>query len=212
MDREDNMKIPEGVIPESWACVDCGINTSPGMLNRADAEKALALDKAKAALEGREASIDSVWDDTTEVYCVKRAVWESTGVGEYGGCLCIGCLEKRIGRRLKPEDFVRGHGLNLPGLPRTPRLKSRMGIPKEGVIGIEGHRLMFSTMEEAQEYIECGERAAIRQGLLEADDDGETLYQLCKDRQLVKCFERAWAEHSKSAEAVSSKVTQPQIH
>jgi hypothetical protein len=189
------MRVPEGCIPESWCCVDCGINTAPGIPNRADSERAFTLDIAKAALEGREASIHTEWNDKTEVYCVKAAVWEATGMGDYGGCLCVGCLEKRIGRQLEPKDFVRGHGLNLPHLPRTPRLKSRMGTPEEGVI-VVGHRLTFSTMEEAQEYIERGERAAIREGLLEADDDGETLYQIGKDKQLVKCFEQAWAKRN----------------
>jgi hypothetical protein len=33
-----------GAIPESWACVDCGINTAPGCLNRARMEQALAAD------------------------------------------------------------------------------------------------------------------------------------------------------------------------
>jgi hypothetical protein len=39
-----------------------------------------------------------------------------------GGCLCIGCLERRIGRRLKRKDFP-DHELNW--LSGTPRLRSR---------------------------------------------------------------------------------------
>jgi hypothetical protein len=34
----------------------------------------------------------------------------------YGGCLCIGCLERRIGRKLKPKDFERNHPFNNSGL------------------------------------------------------------------------------------------------
>ena len=31
----------EGLVPESWCCIDCGMNTAPGMLNRAEMEKAV---------------------------------------------------------------------------------------------------------------------------------------------------------------------------
>jgi hypothetical protein len=31
----------EGLIPESWLCVDCGVNTAPGCLNRIEMEKAI---------------------------------------------------------------------------------------------------------------------------------------------------------------------------
>jgi hypothetical protein len=44
----------------------------------------------------------------------------------YGGCLCIGCLEKRIGRRLIADDFA-DHPFN--SLPGTPRLMERRGTP-----------------------------------------------------------------------------------
>jgi hypothetical protein len=29
------------MIPESWACIDCGFNTAPGLLNRAQMEARL---------------------------------------------------------------------------------------------------------------------------------------------------------------------------
>ena len=45
----------------------------------------------------------------------------------FGGCLCIGCLEKRLGGRLKPKDFQRGHPVNYPNVPGTPRLMNRRG-------------------------------------------------------------------------------------
>jgi hypothetical protein len=43
----------------------------------------------------------------------------------FGGCLCVGCLEKRLGRRLRPKDFERDHGFNLPGMPASPQIKKR---------------------------------------------------------------------------------------
>jgi hypothetical protein len=42
-----------------------------------------------------------------------------------GGCLCIGCLEKRLGRKLRPKDFQRDHPFNRPNVPGTPRLMKR---------------------------------------------------------------------------------------
>jgi hypothetical protein len=32
----------KGLVPESWCCVDCGVNTAPGLLNRTEMEKAIA--------------------------------------------------------------------------------------------------------------------------------------------------------------------------
>jgi hypothetical protein len=43
----------------------------------------------------------------------------------YGGVLCVGCLEKRIGRRLTPDDFP-DHVFNTT-YPGTPRLLERQG-------------------------------------------------------------------------------------
>jgi hypothetical protein len=42
---------------------------------------------------------------------------------QWGGCLCIGCLEKRIGRTLTPKEFPRKHPLNKT--PGTERLLTR---------------------------------------------------------------------------------------
>jgi hypothetical protein len=37
----------------------------------------------------------------SEVYTVHDAVWTAAGMEPFGGCLCIGCLEQRLGRKLK---------------------------------------------------------------------------------------------------------------
>jgi hypothetical protein len=44
-------------------------------------------------------------DTAREYYKVHDSVWAQTGLGPKDGELCIGCLEKRIGRRLQPQDF-----------------------------------------------------------------------------------------------------------
>jgi hypothetical protein len=74
-----------------FGCIDCGINT-----NRIG-----------------------------EYYVVSDSVW-AEAIGNpspdgLDGMLCIGCLEKRIGRRLRPCDFERDLG------PYSPRLNQRMG-------------------------------------------------------------------------------------
>jgi hypothetical protein len=111
-----------GLIPESWLCIDCGFNTAPGLLNRREAEKAI---EALGAAWDMGAGVKQNINSDSEVYTVRAAVWKKAGVEEMGGCLCIGCLEKRIGRKLKPKDFLRGHPLNI--LPGTRRLLQRRG-------------------------------------------------------------------------------------
>jgi hypothetical protein len=97
MSEMTNLK---GVATDSWACVDCGVNTAPGIANRTQMETAFSVlslcNESKATI-----------DDWSEVYTVKPAVWKATGLEGYGGCLCIGCLERRIGRTLVPKDFMR---------------------------------------------------------------------------------------------------------
>ena len=108
-----------GLTPESWACTDCGINTAPGCLNRAQLEQAFARDIAN---EG----VSQTINDRSEVYMVNSKIWEAAGMMEMGGCLCIGCLEKRIGRTLNAGDFIRNHPLNRV-LNGTERLLARRG-------------------------------------------------------------------------------------
>jgi hypothetical protein len=41
-----------------------------------------------------------------EYYMVHDEVWADTGMAPDGGLLCVGCLERRLGRRLTPDDFT----------------------------------------------------------------------------------------------------------
>jgi hypothetical protein len=45
MNADDDKTDLKGLVPESWLCVDCGVNTAPGMLNRVELEKAFEADK-----------------------------------------------------------------------------------------------------------------------------------------------------------------------
>jgi hypothetical protein len=107
--------IPSRIIPVSWHCIDCGVNTAPGLLNRAEAEKAFAAHS--------DCRVEQTIDEKSEVYCVRKEVWAQTGLDCYSGCLCIGCLESRLGRKLEPKDFQPDHRLNW--LPGTERLMNR---------------------------------------------------------------------------------------
>jgi hypothetical protein len=107
-----------GRISESHLCVDCGFNTAPGLHNRREAEEAAR--KLDPLLD--DPGVKQTIGFDSEVYIVRDSVWQKTGLEGYGGCLCIGCLEKRIGRRLKPKDFP-DHPFNR--LPGTPRLLDR---------------------------------------------------------------------------------------
>jgi hypothetical protein len=105
--------------PVSWLCVDCGVNTSPGMSTRAEIYKAMVLEGKKEVPQ--EITCES------EIYTVRNAIWKKARMEDFGGCLCIGCLEKRLGRKLKPKDFDRHAPFNSPHLPGTKRLLDRRG-------------------------------------------------------------------------------------
>jgi hypothetical protein len=116
LDYNSDPNSARGKIPESWCCVDCGVNTAPGMPNRREMDIAIAI-YGKA---------ECTFTDDQELYMVTDEVWRMIGLEGMGGCLCIGCLEKRIGRRLKPSDFP-DHEFNLPCIPATRRLLKRRG-------------------------------------------------------------------------------------
>jgi hypothetical protein len=103
----------EAGIPESWCCIDCGYNTAPGCSNRAKTEKAFETQRG----------IEQTYNSKSEVYSVHNHVWKAAGMERHDGCLCIGCLEKRLGRELSMEDFMLEDALNL--LPGTRRLRDR---------------------------------------------------------------------------------------
>ena len=102
----------KGLYSEHHACIDCGMNTFPGAPPRELAE----------FLMNRDGVFPITISDKCEVYYVRDSVWKKAGMEPYGGCLCIGCLERRLGRRLKPKDFIR-HVFN--GLPGSARLLQR---------------------------------------------------------------------------------------
>jgi hypothetical protein len=102
-------------IPDGTLCVDCGVDTQPGAPNRLETIRQINENGTSPMTITRE------W----EMYIGRDKIWKEAGMEPSGGCLCIGCLEKRLGRRLRPKDFLRNHSfLTLPG---TDRMLSRQG-------------------------------------------------------------------------------------
>jgi hypothetical protein len=112
----------KGLTPETWACADCGINTAPPQLSRIELEQRLKTAIAMEKLTGQEAHVELRFDARCEVYMVRNSVWKAAGMEPFGGCLCVACLEGRLGRSLKSKDFSR-HPFNR--LPATERLIER---------------------------------------------------------------------------------------
>ena len=99
-------------------CVDCGTDTQPGC----DLRKVFQDLRKNGSASW---TVRSDW----QLFTLLDAVWRRTGIEPYGGCLCIGCLENRIGRKLKPKDFTPHHPFLM--LPGTPRLLKRQGRSRE---------------------------------------------------------------------------------
>jgi hypothetical protein len=127
-----------GIIPDNYICVDCKMDTWPGHPTRAEVEQSMRDAKAVGK---KWKGFGSTWTQETEAYYVHPHVWKASGLGDFwNGVLCIGCLEKRLGRRLQPCDFMAEHadGFNDPGLPGTlrrfdrlrPHLSSEQGFLK----------------------------------------------------------------------------------
>ena len=115
-----------GTTPESWCCIDCGINTAPGFPSRVEMERRYRTWTAMNKLSGEDRPIvEFTFNEHCEIYMVRDFVWKAAAIEPMGGCLCIGCLEKRLGRRLTPKDFSRRHPFN--SFPATERLIERRG-------------------------------------------------------------------------------------
>ena len=114
----------KGVMPESWCCVDCGINTAPGFKNRAQAEQAFAVDLEQSRLHA-------------ESQRVHRGLHhQGKGLAGRGhgsdGRLPVHRLPRSgSDGSWWPRNFVRKHPFN--SLPGTARLLSRRGAAFGGL-------------------------------------------------------------------------------
>jgi hypothetical protein len=65
-----------GSVTDDWLCIDCGANTAPGVITRAETEAAMKAHGAAwkdAPLGENRIGMD------TEMYMVRTAVWEKAG-------------------------------------------------------------------------------------------------------------------------------------
>jgi hypothetical protein len=144
----------KGAVPESWCCVDCGVNTAPGAKSRVEFEQAF-----KSQCLSASGSVSWTATPWSELYTVLPSVWKAAGMKPWGGCPCIGCLEKRLGRRLRSKDFPRNDPFNW--LPGTVRLLSRREENRFAFIDhadglfvvIDGKATTIKTMEEGEKII-----------------------------------------------------------
>lgn len=73
----------------------------------------------------RDCSVDTSAID--EYYMVNNEVWESADADPEGH-LCVGCLERRLGRTLTASDFTDLPINTTPTSKRSPRLLSRLAM------------------------------------------------------------------------------------
>jgi hypothetical protein len=117
-------------IPESWLCVDCGVNTHPGCPDGPQT-------RIDIALTGKS---EVYFDPDSEVYAIKDDIWKAAGMRPWSGCLCVGCLEKRLGRQLRPKDFSRHDAKVWAQMPCTDRLLDRRGFRRIKAMTNDGER------------------------------------------------------------------------
>ena len=88
--------------------------------------------------------------EINEYYMVTDSCWKRSGMEKYGGMLCIGCLEQRLGKKLTPRNFkecpLNWRHVLIPGYSST-RILSRMLSGKKSkwhVGAIECYEAMLS--------------------------------------------------------------------
>lgn len=75
-------------------------------------------------------------NDIGEYYMVLDSIWKEAGMGKEDGAgmLCIGDLEKRLGRTLTAKDFMPNVPVNIPDLvpwlTHSERLRNRLSVVK----------------------------------------------------------------------------------
>ena len=100
--RREDYDATGGAISESHDCIDCGFDTAPGVPDKAELQTMFAAGHRAIEVNNR----------NHEQYIVHDTIWRAAGMGPWSGCLCIGCLERRLGRPLTPDDFPADDDLN----------------------------------------------------------------------------------------------------
>jgi hypothetical protein len=111
LDRLALLERADAAIDKLWAEVAKSMNAS----NRAEAERSCCVDCGDNTLKIR------------EHFMVHDEVWAKAGMNPNGGMLCIGCLERRIGRKLCRDDFI---DAPINKYARSKRWEDRLAAPK----------------------------------------------------------------------------------
>ena len=146
-------------IVELWLCVDCGVNTNPGHPSGPEMRIDLALKGVSQIKVDRD----------SEVYHVKDKVWFKAGMRNWNGCLCVGCLEQRLGRQLQPNEFSRHDKERFAHFPCTERLLNRRGFANVWVNTKNGPREFEVALKDAERM----KAACANGGMLTLDEDEE---------------------------------------
>jgi hypothetical protein len=99
---------------------------------------------------------------------VRETVWKQAGMKPWSGCLCVGCLELRIGRRLRPKDFAPDDAKVWAQCPCTDRLLDRRGARRMTVRTKDGEKEIIIDKDAAAKIM-----AAIPPGELPWMDNEE---------------------------------------
>ena len=81
--------------------------------------------------------VDTGWDGLGEWFTIRNEIWERVWPGTSNGklvtelngprhFLCIGYLEKELGRKLTPDDFEKDNILNRATSGQSKRLRDRL--------------------------------------------------------------------------------------
>jgi hypothetical protein len=62
----------KGLVPGSWRCIDCGINTAPGHMTRQEMDNFFAFNP--------EGKAEQSFTQQTEIYQVRSAIWKAAGM------------------------------------------------------------------------------------------------------------------------------------
>jgi hypothetical protein len=102
-------------------------------VKKEQAERRARREKAEAKRAQRECCVGCHRDTgysrarggLDEWYMVHNELWAAAGMTPDGGCLCIECLERRLGRQLNRDDFTSAP-INDPDKQCSPRLRDRL--------------------------------------------------------------------------------------
>lgn len=104
-------------------------------------------DEFASTFRCQDCNVDTI--EIKEYYMVSDACWRRSGMQCFGGILCIGCLETRLGKKLKAINFkdcaLNWRNLTIPDMASTRLLSRLMNGGKQS----KWRRKLLQAYEEA---------------------------------------------------------------